>query len=76
MCALRTYFELTWDIRLRDQLFVCVANPAHGKEVSKQSLSHWVVEAIALAYSGKGYLAVAAPTSQEVWQRLGHCLKG
>ena len=52
--ALRVYISRTQGFRLCDQLFVCFANPVRGKALSKQRLSHWIVEAIALAYSSKG----------------------
>lgn len=52
--ALRTYMSRTSEFRLCDQLFVCFARPARGKALSKQRLSHWIVEAIALAYSTRG----------------------
>ena len=51
---LRTYIDRTQGVRLCDQLFVCFANPARGKALSKQRLSHWIVEAISLAYSSRG----------------------
>lgn len=52
--ALRMYIARTQEFRQSDQLFVCFANPARGKALSKQRLSHWIVEAIAQAYSSKG----------------------
>lgn len=52
--GLRTYIDRTQSVRLCDQLFVCFANPAKGKALSKQRLSHWIVEAISLAYDSKG----------------------
>lgn len=52
--ALRIYINRTRDVRLTDQLFVCFANPVRGRALSKQRLSHWVVEAISRAYSSKG----------------------
>ena len=41
-------------MRSSDQLFVCFANPVRGKPLSKQRLSHWIVEAISIAYKSKG----------------------
>ncbi len=35
---------------------MCFANPKKGQTLSKQRLSHWIVEAIKLAYSVKGQL--------------------
>ncbi|XP_073320639.1 uncharacterized protein [Pagrus major] len=52
--ALRTYIDRTQGVRLCDQLFVCFANLAKGKALSKQRLSHWIVEAISIAYSSRG----------------------
>ena len=76
--ALRTYIDHTQVVRLCDQLFVCFANPAKGKALSKQRLSHWIVEAISIAYSSRGL-----PLPQGVRAHLtrgmgphGHCLKG
>ena len=52
--ALRTNIDRIQGVRLCDQLFVCFANPAKGKALSKQQLSHWIVEAISVAYSSRG----------------------
>lgn len=52
--ALRVYISRTQGFRLCDQLFVCFANPVRDKALSKQRLSHWIVEVIAFAYSSKG----------------------
>ena len=52
--TMRTYLSQTRDFRSCEQLFVCFAIPARGKALSKQRLSHWIVEAIAVAYSSKG----------------------
>ena len=53
VCALRIYTNRTREMRQTDQLFVCFANPVKGKALSKQRLSHWVVEAISRAYACK-----------------------
>ncbi|KAK5900670.1 hypothetical protein CgunFtcFv8_025612 [Champsocephalus gunnari] len=45
------------ELRLNDQLFVSWANPHQGKPVTKQRLSHWIVEAIALAYTSQNLQA-------------------
>nr|XP_046244201.1 uncharacterized protein LOC124058723 [Scatophagus argus]XP_046244202.1 uncharacterized protein LOC124058723 [Scatophagus argus]XP_046244204.1 uncharacterized protein LOC124058723 [Scatophagus argus]XP_046244205.1 uncharacterized protein LOC124058723 [Scatophagus argus]XP_046244206.1 uncharacterized protein LOC124058723 [Scatophagus argus]XP_046244207.1 uncharacterized protein LOC124058723 [Scatophagus argus]XP_046244208.1 uncharacterized protein LOC124058723 [Scatophagus argus]XP_04624421 len=50
----RSYMERTRGVRRSDQLFVSWANPHKGKPVTKQRLSHWVVEAIAFAYTSQG----------------------
>ncbi|XP_059182347.1 uncharacterized protein LOC131961092 [Centropristis striata] len=52
--AVRTYVDRTGGFRRSDQLFVSWASPHRGKPITKQRLSHWVVEAIALAYAGQG----------------------
>ncbi|XP_053296886.1 uncharacterized protein LOC128456655 [Pleuronectes platessa] len=52
--ALHTYVERTRSFRKGDQLFVSWAKPHWGKPVTKQRLSHWIVDAIALAYSSSG----------------------
>ncbi|CAM4563843.1 unnamed protein product [Leuciscus chuanchicus] len=40
--------------RTSDQLFVCYGGKLKGKALSKQSLSHWIVDSIALAYQQQG----------------------
>lgn len=52
--ALHIYTERTKGFRESDQLFVSWAKPRMGKPITKQCLSHWIVEAISLAYSRKG----------------------
>lgn len=52
--ALRAYVTRTSSLRKADQLFVSWSGPHKGKPITKQRLSHWIVEAIALAYSAKG----------------------
>lgn len=52
--ALRIYMDRTQSVRQSDQLFVSWAKPHMGKPVSKQRLSHWIVGAIALAYTSRG----------------------
>ncbi|XP_056116182.1 uncharacterized protein LOC130092366 [Rhinichthys klamathensis goyatoka] len=53
--ALRIYIERTKGFRECDQLFVSWVKPRKGKPITKQRLSHWIVEAISLAYSSKGH---------------------
>ena len=48
--ALRAYVGRTQCFRTSDQLFVCYGGKLKGKALSKQRLSHWIVDAIALAY--------------------------
>lgn len=55
--ALHFYMDRTAGFRRSDQLFVSWASPHRGKPVTKQRLSHWVVESIALAYTCQGLLA-------------------
>ncbi|XP_026133283.1 uncharacterized protein LOC113112099 [Carassius auratus] len=52
--ALRTYMNRTSAFRKSDQLFISWAPPHGGNPISKQRLSHWLVNAIALAYESKG----------------------
>ena len=52
--ALHVYMSRTAEFRRDDQLFVSWATPHKGKPLSRQRLSHWIVEAISLAYRGKG----------------------
>ncbi len=55
--ALRIYTERTREFRESDQLFVSWMKPRTGKPITKQRLSHWIVEAISLAYSSKGLVS-------------------
>ncbi len=57
--ALRVYVERTRQLRLSEQLFICFGGRNKGMPVSKQRLSHWIVDAIALAYSSQN---VECPT--------------
>ncbi len=52
--VVRTYIEHSRQFRLLEQLFVCFGGRTKGLPVSKQRLSHWIVNAIALAYSSEG----------------------
>ncbi len=67
--ALRVYLERTSHFRQAEQLFICFSG-TKGLPVSKQQLSHWIVEAIALAYASKN--EAYTPTPQE--KRLRHGL--
>ena len=51
--VLRTYVDRTRCLRTSDQLFVCYGGQQKGKAVSKQRLSHWIVDAIVLAYQAQ-----------------------
>ena len=66
--ALRAYVSRTLWFRKADQLFVSWSGPHKGKPITKQRLSHWVVEAITLAYSLKG---LEAPVGLHVHSRRG-----
>ncbi|XP_067221487.1 uncharacterized protein [Chanodichthys erythropterus] len=55
--ALRIYTQRTRGFRESDQLFVSWTKPRTGKPITKQRLSHWIVEAISLAYSSKGLVS-------------------
>ncbi|KAK2823508.1 hypothetical protein Q7C36_020108 [Tachysurus vachellii] len=52
--ALRAYVGRTAGFRTCDQLFVSWATPHTGKPLSRQRLSHWIVEAISVAYGCRG----------------------
>ncbi len=52
--ALHTYVKRTAGFRTPDQLFVSWSTPHKGKPLSRQRLSHWIIEAISLAYICKG----------------------
>ncbi|KAK5897969.1 hypothetical protein CgunFtcFv8_015427 [Champsocephalus gunnari] len=54
-----THMDRSKEFCCNDQLFVSWANPQKGKPVTRQRLSHWIVEAIALAYTSQG---LQAPT--------------
>ena len=58
--ALLCYVNRTQSFRVTDQLFVCYGAGQQGKAISKQRLSHWVVEAIKCAYELSG---LSAPTT-------------
>ncbi len=53
VCALRIYVDRTQSFRTSNQLFVCFGGQQKGKAVSKQRLTHWIVEAIVLAYQAR-----------------------
>ncbi|KAI2666668.1 enzymatic polyprotein [Labeo rohita] len=52
--ALHIYMEQTQPFRRSDQLFVCYGGQQKGKAVSKQRISHWLVNAIRTAYQARG----------------------
>ena len=52
--ALHVYVSRSAAFRKGDQLFVSWATPHRGKPLSHQRLSHWIVEAISLAYGCRG----------------------
>ncbi|KAL0172812.1 hypothetical protein M9458_033123, partial [Cirrhinus mrigala] len=54
VCALRIYLERTQPFRRSEQLFVCYGGHQKGKAVSKQRISHWLVDAIRTAYQARG----------------------
>ena len=58
--ALLCYVNRTQSFRVTDQLFVGYGAGQQGKAISKQRLSHWVVEAIKCAYELSG---LSAPTT-------------
>ncbi len=52
--ALRHYVDRTQSFRTSDQLFVCHGGRQKGNAVSKQRITHWIVDAITLAYRAQG----------------------
>ncbi|XP_030000932.1 uncharacterized protein LOC115426842 [Sphaeramia orbicularis] len=52
--ALGVYVDRTAGFRRTNQLFVSWATPHKGRPLSCQRLSHWIVEAISIAYRCKG----------------------
>ncbi|KAI2648848.1 ORF V: Enzymatic polyprotein [Labeo rohita] len=52
--ALRIYMERTQPFRRSEQLFVCYGGQQKGRAVSKQRISHWLVNAIRTAYLVRG----------------------
>ncbi len=52
--ALRIYIDRSAGFRQSNQLFVCYGGCARGRAVSKQRLSHWIVDAITAAYTNQG----------------------
>ena len=51
--ALRAYVSRSSAFRQTEQLFVSFSGRSKGLAASKQSLSRWIVDAIALAYASK-----------------------
>ncbi|KAI2646378.1 ORF V: Enzymatic polyprotein [Labeo rohita] len=52
--ALCIYLERTQPFRRSEQLFVCYGEQQKGKAVSNQRISHWLVDAIRMAYQARG----------------------
>ena len=52
--ALRVYLDRTKALRKSSQLFVSVAPPRVGFPISSGRLSHWIVDAISMAYECRG----------------------
>ncbi|KAL0164038.1 hypothetical protein M9458_039791, partial [Cirrhinus mrigala] len=50
----RIYLERSQHFRRSGQLFVCYGGQQKGKAVSKQRISHWLVDAIRTAYQARG----------------------
>lgn len=48
--ALKAYIGNTKRIRQSEQLFLCYGGPKKGRALSKQRLSHWIVDTISQAY--------------------------
>ncbi len=52
--ALRIYSDRLASFRQSDQLFVCYCGCVKDRAVSKQRLSHWILDAITAAYMSQG----------------------
>ncbi len=65
--ALRVYFELSKSFRQTEQLFVCFGGRSKGLPVTKQRLSHWIVDAIALAYASAGVQCPIGVRAHSAW---------
>lgn len=59
VCALHAYVDRSSHFSQSKQLFVCFRGYCKGLPLSEEHLSHWIVEAIALAYASKMRLASA-----------------
>jgi len=69
---LHAYIDRKQNVCFCDQLFVCFVNPARGKALSRQRLSHWIVEAITAAGFSLHLMELIQPGA---WQRHGPCLE-
>ena len=65
--ALDAYVERTKAIRLTDQLFVCYGHRVLGQGLSKQRLSHCLVDTIPCAYRLAGQALPPAVVAHSVW---------
>ncbi len=54
VCALRWYMDRTQSFRTSEQLFVCYGGRQKGNAISKQRMTHWIMDAITLAYQSQG----------------------
>ncbi len=52
--ALRIYVDRTAQWCGSDQLFVCFGGKSKGSAVTEQRMSHWIFEALSLAYVARG----------------------
>ena len=52
--ALRRYIDVTSEFRRSDALFLCYGGDRKGCALSKQRLSHWIVDAVLQAYKLRG----------------------
>ncbi len=52
--SLQIYVDRTVQWHGFDQLFVCFGCKSKDFAVTKQQMSHWIVEAISLAYKARG----------------------
>jgi len=60
--ALQAYIHCTSQWGKSEQLFVCYRGSNRGATATKQTISHWVRDAIALAYEARGQASPIRPT--------------
>ncbi len=72
--GLRIYIERSSPVRQSEQLFLCFGGRTKRSLVTKQRISRWLVDAIALAYSSLGLQYPIGVTAYSNRPRLGRGL--
>ncbi|XP_016363161.1 ovochymase-2-like [Sinocyclocheilus anshuiensis] len=62
--VLKFYVDRTAQWRGSDQLFVCFSGKNKGTAITKQRMSHWIVEAISMAYEAHGLTSPLGKSTQ------------